>query len=474
MATALDELDSVVKTGQDLAKTPKRGLGASGRGAPAVSVGEQVNKSRPLRMTKLLGLISGKTAPESAKLEGEYLRLVRKGLNDTNVNPASFDSNSFALPFSWSHLPDEFSNSESGLQAKSMAHHSTMAGMSEFDPDEVRWLEGKLAGGMVRKSAGTMSSLDDSIGGALVGPPTQGELIPLMRNKAALLRAGAQTAPFAQSGRMVFPRETSAPTAFWVAENGIGTPEVIGTGTTTAQAKKLRTFVKLPNELFKFASVAADAMVQRSMSTSLSLGLDYAGLYGPGSNGAPLGIKNYTGTNEIYDYTASTPAPAGIGANGNAVKAEDGDAMLGVLEDRNFDLDTGFKWIMRGRMMSRVRSIGADALSAGDEAGAFKTDRDRAAGYRAPRVWAGQEVITTAQVANSYTKGSGTGLTEIFGGMWNYCMMFMHGALEINSDVGGQTLRLADQTLFTATMHADIIYQYPGAFCMYQLLKVTK
>ena len=474
--SVLDSLDKVHAEGDELSSKKKRGLGASAAGAPAVAVGEMVTKSRPIRLTRLFGLMCGNVDLNDAKHEAKYLDLVRKGMNNAGGSPTSFGGSSFALPFSWSHMPDEFANSAEGLEAKSMALYSTMSGISEYDPDQVTWLEGKIAVGMVRKSAGNMSSTDDSVGGALVGPPTQGELIPLMRNKAVLLRAGAQTAPFAQSGRMVFPRETKAPVAFWVPENGNSlTPEVVGTGTVTAQAKKLRTAVRIPNELFRFASVAADAMVQRSMSTSLSLALDWAGLYGPGSNGAPLGIKNYGQTNEIFDYESSTPAPAGVTANGNTLKAEDGEDMLGVLEDRNFELDTGFKWIMRGRMFSRVRTISADALSAGDEAGAFKTDRQRATGYRAPREWSGYEVVTSSQVATGYTKGtSGATLTEIFGGMWNYCMFLMHGALEINSDASGQTLRLADQTLFTATLHSDVVYQYPGAFCIYKNLKVTK
>jgi HK97 family phage major capsid protein len=84
----------------------------------------------------------------------------------------------------------------------------------------------RRAGHMRRKMAfagatKALSWMDETVGGALVAPPMMGELIELLRNNEVLMAAGARVLPMPPQGRITFPRQTSAMTAFHVGESQV-------------------------------------------------------------------------------------------------------------------------------------------------------------------------------------------------------------------------------------------------------------
>jgi hypothetical protein len=95
---------------------------------------------------------------------------------------------------------------------------------------------------------------------------------------------------------------------YWVGENTAVTESNPTTGQVAMQARKGGVLTRVPNELFRFASVAADGLIRTDMAKSIALGIDYAGLYGTGSAAQPKGLTLYTGTNEMIDY-AGSPRP---------------------------------------------------------------------------------------------------------------------------------------------------------------------
>ena len=141
-----------------------------------------------------------------------------------------------------------------------------------------------------------MSYLQDTIGGTLVAPPVQGELIDLIRPRECLLAAGATSVPLPPNGRMVFPAQTGPTSMYWVGENTAITESNPTTGQVAMQAKKGGVLVTVPNELLRYASVAADALIRTDTAKTISLGVDYAGLYGTGGAAQPFGLVNFTGT----------------------------------------------------------------------------------------------------------------------------------------------------------------------------------
>lgn len=393
-----------------------------------------------------------------AKEEQEACHRFRKSLAAAGHAPAASDPNSFLVPMGHELLPADVTDQEDYKVFKSMWD----AGVEGVDPDEMAWLHQR-----VRKTP--MSYLFDNIGGTLVAPPVQGDLIELVRPRECLMAAGATTVPLPPNGRIVYPRQTSPTSMYWIGENTSITESNPQTGQLVMQAKKGAVFTTVPNELLLYASVAADALIRNDMSKTIALGIDYAGLYGTGGAAQPKGLILYNGSNEVIDYAGVTPAPKGVATNGNTLRPEDGYRMTGLLEDRNFEMKG---WIFRPTMANNIMGYRADAVTPADAAGAFVQSMMRAVSDKLPGTnWVGYPVTKSAVVRNNVTKGSsGATLTEVFGGQWEHFLIGMYGAVELaSSNLAGNTFQ-QDQTAIRALCHVDTALRYGSSFVWYKEL----
>lgn len=430
------------------------------QGAPWVTTGPVLKDSAGFSVLKAIGAQRGFIPRDQAKAELDACDQFEKALRETHTLPNNREPGSIMLPFAMNHLPDQTREHEGSVLIKSM----WLRGMEGHDPDESLWLARRLQDGTVQKTA--MSYLSDSIGGTLVPPPVQGELIELVRPRECLMQAGAMSVPIPANGRITWPRQTGPTTFYWVGENTAVTESNPTTGQVAMQARKGGVLTRVPNELFRFASVAADALIRTDMAKSIALGIDYAGLYGTGSSPQPKGLTLYTGTNEVIDYAGTTPAPSGIGTNGNTLKPEDGYFMVGLIEDRNFE----FKgWIMRPTLANNITGFRADAAAPADKAGQFVQGMMRAISDKLPGDnFCGYKVTKSAVVKNTQSKGSASNLTDVFGGQWEHLMVGTYGAVEVASSVHGDSTFPQDQTLIRSLVFTDIVPRYEGAFIWYK------
>jgi hypothetical protein len=144
--------------------------------------------------------------------------------------------------------------------------------------------------------------------------------------------------------------------------------------------------------------------------------------------------------------------------------------MAGQVEDRNFDLERGFGWIMRPRLWATIAGVRGDTISAGDQAGPFVQSITRAISDGIGSNWCGYKVTRSSQVSASGAKGAtSTGLTQCWGGVWSEFLMGMYGSVEF-ATAQGETAFQSDQTLVRAILHCDCVPRYPGAFIYYKLL----
>lgn len=427
-------------------------------GAPAGTVGG-VQDTPPFRWTKAIAYQQGRIGPQEAKHEIEACRQFRESLEECHSLPTDVGYNSMMVPLSSAMLTDDVRAHKGYRVMKSMMG----AGEQGYDPDEAQWVANR-----VRKS---QSYLTDNIGGTLVPPPVQGELIELVRPKQACMSAGATTVPLPPNGKITYPRQTSPSTAYWIGENTSITESQVGTDQVSLQAKKLAVFLTVPNELLKYASVAADALLKSDASKTLALGFDNACLYGQGSSYSPTGLTLYTGTNQLIDYAGLTPAPKGIGAVGNTLRPEDGPKMIGLVEDRNFEFEG---WITRPTLANNITAYRADAVAPGDAAGGFVQSVMRLLTDRTPGDnWCGYKMTKSAVVKNTQTKSTATNLTDLFGGQWSNMLLGMYGAVELtSSNVAGSSFQ-NDQTYVRAIMLCDMALRYQGSFIRYQQLLQT-
>lgn len=461
-AKLLEDATAVLKARGSTPASGARAIPTGEHNAPYVTTGPLAG-SRGFRLCKAIAAQVGLIDQSEAKPELEACRHFTKALESANQLPTGTGTASLMIPLGSELLADDVTSQEGYKVFKSMWD----ADMPAFDPEEVRWLARRAGkGSSVYKTA--MSYLLDPSGGTLVAPPVQGELIELVRPREALQAAGVTRVPLPPNGRIVYPRQTGPTSMYWVGENTSIPESNPTTGQIALQAKKGAVFVTVPNELLKYASVAADALIRTDAAKTIALGVDYAGLYGTGSAAQPKGLTLYTGTNEVIDYKSASPAPKGIGTNGNRLRPEDGYRMVGLIEDRNFEFS---KWIFRPTMANNVLGYRGDAAAPDDAAGNFVQGMMRAFGDRLPNnTWCGYEVVKSAVVRANRTKGSSSVLTEVFGGQWEHLLHGMYGAVEMAASNQAGTTFQQDQTAIRALVHTDFAPRYEGAFVWYDLL----
>jgi len=426
-------------------------------GLPGVRQGEDPMTSRGFSFIKMFGVLTGITEPENAKVELEMHNKLHPAVCSKSLGePYNYAAgrrqgrDTFLAPLSTSFFPDEWVEPKTKIEMKSLMRES----MRGVDPEEMRWIRRKelQAKGYGAK---TLSWLDELTGGALVAPPEQGELIELLRNKEALINAGARVVPLPPQGRMKYPRQTMASTTYWVGENAPITDSNIGTGEVTLQAKKLAVLIKMPNELVRFASPAAEALIRDDMTKSLALGLDLAGLEGAGGDTRPRGVINNPNINRIV---SSAP-----GVNGDAIVGKDIYRMVAAIEESNATFEG---WIMRPKTLYKYYQLRADAVAQGDQAGLFLFDVLRDAGDMMKPALAGYPVTKSTQVSQVVAKGNSTSLTYVLGGMFSDILIGMFGAIEFAATTVGDTAFVNDQTWVRGILSADIAVRHEAALAL--------
>jgi len=463
MSSLTKSLDGLVKK---LSATPAAGQPGVQQvfGTPWARNGEDPLTSRGFSFMKMLGLLTGGCTPDNAKVELDvHNRLHNAFVKELGGAAYAYQGlgrdgvNRFLAPLASSFLPDYIVDRKFRNEIKSLV----LAGTDGADQDHMAWIRGRQlkAMGYGQKA---LSWLNELNGGALVPPAEQGELIELLRNKEACVNAGARVVPLPPQGRIKYPRQTAASTTYWIGENRPITESSIGTGEVTLQAKKLAVLIKAPNELIRFASPAAEALMRDDMTKGLALGLDLAALQGAGTDTTPRGLINMP---NITTISSSITA-----ANGDRLVGQDVYRMIAAVEEANAEFE-GF--VMRPKTLYKFYQLRADAVAQGDSAGPFLYNLIREAGMGIEPTLAGYPVTKSTQVNQARAKGSATNLTYIIGGMWSELLIGMFGAIEFAATTLGDTPFQNDQTWVRGILSADVAVRHEAAFCFLDQLDTT-
>ncbi len=433
-------------------------------GVPNVRNGEDSMGSRGYSFMKMMGVLTGAVPRDEAKMEIDFHNRLHgvycKSLGDAGYTYGGTGHEGihrFMAPLSTSYMQDRIVPRD----FRSEMRQAVRAGMEGVDPGEMNWIRTKQLQSMGYGSK-ALSWINEITGGALVAPPEMGELIELLRNKEALVNAGAKTVPLPPQGRLKYPRQTTPSNTYWVGENAAITESLVGTGEVTLQAKKLAVLIKAPNELIRFASPAAEALLRDDMTKSLALGLDLAGLEGNGGDTRPRGVLNTLGINTVV--SSST------GVDGDQLVANDFYRMIASVEEANAEFE-GF--IMRPKTLYRTYQLRTDAVAQGDKMGPFLFNLIREAGDKVEATIAGQKVTKSTQVSQVRSKGSSSTLTYILGGMWSDMLIGMFGAIEFAATTLGDTSFTNDQTWVRGILSCDIALRHAAAFSLLDNLIVT-
>jgi HK97 family phage major capsid protein len=425
-------------------------LSLPGRGerrVPWVTSGPVGRDSEGYSVLKAAAFALGYIGPEQAKEELQVHQQLRDLYQNYGFVPHC-GHQSFLVPMATQHLPAFESR---GARLRDEIRQKMLASSNRFDLDEAQWIQAKLgrAQGGRTKALGTLSDL---AGGTLVQGPILGEMIDLQRNLECFASAGAQEVALPPNGRLQFPKLTGGSTAYWVGEGSNITESEPTTGNLDLQAKKLGIFVKMNNELLRFASPSAEGLVRYDMARVAALKADQAMLEGTGGTQ----IKGLLTYSNINVHTAST-----VGTNGNTFEAQDVALMEGKLPDA---ISAPTAWIMRKNMYAALMNRRADAVSAKDQKGSFLFHPARGAADAPPTDLYGTKVVRSSQVSNTRTKGSSSNLSYILLGHFPDWIVARLGVMEFMASGLGDTALQNDQTYLRGIQHIDAGPRQPASF----------
>jgi HK97 family phage major capsid protein len=436
--TAVEKAAQPFRTTEVNRKVPWATSGAVGRDSAGYSV------------LKAAAYALGYVGPDQAKEEIHTHHQLRDLYASYGFLP-HHGQQSFLVPLASAHLP-AFDPHAGRLRDE--LHQKMTAHADKFDPDEADWIGRRVK----VKALGTASDL---AGGSLVRLPVLGELIDLQRNLEAFAAAGAQEIALPANGRIQFPRLTGGSTAYWVGEGSPITESQPATGNLDLQAKKLGVFVKLNNELLRFASPSAEGLVRFDMARSAAVKADLAMLEGTGGTQIK-GLLTYTG---ITPHTAGT-----TGANGDTFTPADVAAMEAKLPDA---VDAPTAWVMRKQMFAALMNRRADAVSANDGKGPFLFRDGRSAAAAPPAELYGTRVVRSTQVSAGRTKGTGTALSYVLLGYFPDWIVARLGVMEFLASGHGDTALQNDMTYLRGIQHIDAGPRQPGSFVLCDQLLVA-
>jgi HK97 family phage major capsid protein len=394
-------------------------------GFPASNIrtGESPNSSRPFSLARLLVAISRPEMADQAKLEIGISKRLQEASAGLGWIPSTGVSH--LIPFAPSCLVEDLRFADGhtavGYPADLVKEcRECMILGSEVDIDELRWIAKRLGG----EFAKDLSSQTATSGGTLVGLAAQGQLIDLLRPQEVFSRAGAQEITLPPQGSIRFPRDASDPTIDAFGEGETISESTPTTGELILTAKKYSGLVDIPVELMRFAtSINVEAWLRNKFIRRLSIKTDRDQIDGTGGTRIK-GIVTYSGINTVI---AST-----VGANGDTLEAQDPSRLMAAIENDDARLELGAFFAIRPQLWQRVTHRRADAVTAGDKAGAFlfNTDRDPSEPIKAQLE--GFPVIKSTSIPNNRTKGSGTDLTLLLAGVGPSWIIGRAGVAEID------------------------------------------
>jgi HK97 family phage major capsid protein len=149
-----------------------------------------------------------------------------------------------------------------------------------------------------------LAASDAVSGGFLVPPQYSQEIIEYLRPASVVRRLGPVSIPMT-TGTMRIPKVTQGATAGYIGEN-TNAPKTQQTfGQVQLTYKKLACLVPISNDLLRYSSPGADAIVRDDVVRAMAQAENTAFLRGDGINGSPRGLLNWVLPGGLINANAS-------------------------------------------------------------------------------------------------------------------------------------------------------------------------
>jgi HK97 family phage major capsid protein len=180
-----------------------------------------------------------------------------------------------------------------GRVVRAMAAAKMNKAGSEGTIDILRkWGDDDLAEAMVTARTKALAAGDATAGGFLVPTEFSNEVIELLRAQSVVRRLGARIVQM-PTGTLKYPKIATGASAAYIGENvNVGKSEETF-GQLTLTFKKLAVLTPISNDLLRYSSPSADAIVRDDLVSSMATKEDATFIRGAGTDATPKGLLNW-------------------------------------------------------------------------------------------------------------------------------------------------------------------------------------
>lgn len=196
-------------------------------------------------------------------------------------------------------------------------------GLAGIERTLTGWGDADLAKAVMASREKALSAGSGSAGGFIVPDEYSTDILDARRAMTVVRRLGPREFPMV-NGTLHLPKVATGSSGGYIGENtnAPNTQPVFGENVLTA--KKLAAIVPISNDLIRYSSPQADAVVRDDLVRGLAVNEDAAFLRGDGTGGSPRGIRNWAASGNVI--AASTFSLANVAVDFGA-------AMLGLMNN---------------------------------------------------------------------------------------------------------------------------------------------
>lgn len=166
------------------------------------------------------------------------------------------------------------------------------------------WGSVELADQWAASRAKALASNDPTAGGFLVPIQFSNDVVELLRAAAVVRSLNPMTLPM-PTGTVKIPKITTGATAAYIGENSNATKSQQEFGQITLSFKKLAALVPISNDLVRYNSPNADAIVRDDIVRAIATREDLAFIRNDGTNGTPVGLKHWIHADNKFSANAT-------------------------------------------------------------------------------------------------------------------------------------------------------------------------
>jgi HK97 family phage major capsid protein len=303
-----------------------------------------------------------------------------------------------------------------------------------------------------------LAAASNNLGGFTIQTTVEPSLIPYLRHKMVLGRAGA-TMMGGLVGNMALPRQITAATATWNTENQDPTRSNLTFDQVSLTPQRLSTVSAFSKQLLAQSSLDIQSIVRDDLLKVIAIAQDLAGLTGSGSSNQPTGIFA-TVADTVFPSAYSKTSPSVAFSSSGYPTWTNIVAFEGNVETNDVDLDdSSCSYIVHPQVKALWKTLAKfDPRATNQFYPEFLMEDVKVAGDASAGTINGYKAFATNQIPSTSTNAH-----SVIFGKFSDLIVGLWGGLDIITDP--YTLASSFQVRIVVNLLTTIALRYGPSFC---------